>query len=83
MESHIRGLLDQEERSKDIEFKFGKGDEDDNTESGGDGFGHFEDNTCMESIESGYGSEDYTDDDTDDEDQLDYDCKLSDHWVSV
>ena len=30
--------------------------------------GAFEDSTCMESIENGYGSEDYIDDDTDDED---------------
>ena len=81
MKTHIGGLLDQQ-RSKYI--KLGKrDDEDDITESGGDGFGHFENNTCLESNESGYGSEDYTNDDTDDEDQLDDDSEVRDDGVLV
>ncbi len=94
VESHITRLLKQEEYGKDMEIEFGKQDEDTDTESGndsseeggGDGFRHFEDDTFLESDESGCGSEDYTDDETDDEkdsddeDQEDDDC---DGWVSV
>ncbi len=89
--SHIEELLKQED------------DEDTNTESGndtseeggGDDFRHLEDNTFLESDESGFGSEDYTDDGTDDEedsddedhsddeDQEDDDCEVINDWVSV
>lgn len=98
VESHIRGLLKQVELSKDRNIGFGKGDDEDtDTESGndssedggGDGFRHFEDNAFLESEESGDGSEDYTDDesddeeDSDDEDQVDDDCEVIDDWLSV
>ena len=46
MESHIGGLLKQAERGKDINIEFGKRDDKDtHTQSGGDAFRHFEDNT--------------------------------------
>lgn len=97
VESHIEELLKQEESGKDVKIEPGKRDEDTDTESGndsseeggGDGFPYFEDNTFLESDESGCGSEDYTDDRTDDEedsdneDQVDDDCEVVDDWVSV
>lgn len=55
----------------------------------GTAFGDSENNTFFESEESGYGSEDYTEDetndkdDTEDEDQVDDDSEVIDDWVSV
>ena len=98
VQSHIVKMLKQEGYGKDIKIKFGKrDDEDTDTESGndsskeggGNGFRHFEDNTFLESDESGCGSEDYTDDETDneedsdDEDPVDDDSEVIDDWVSV
>ncbi len=98
VQSHIEELLKQEECRKDINIEFSKrDDEDTDTESGNDssedggadGFRHFEDNTFLESEGSGYGSEDYTDDESDDEedsddkDQEDDDCEVIDDWESV
>ena len=97
VESHIAKLLKQGEYGKDMEIELGKQDEDTDTESGndsseeggGDGFRYFENNTFLESDESGCGSEDYTDgetddeEDSDDEDQDDDDCEVNDDWVSV
>ena len=87
--SHIEELLNQEEHGKDTNIELGKRDEDNDTESGdnsseegcGGGFRHFEDKTFLESDGSGYGSEDYTDDETedsDDVDQEDDDCEVID-----
>jgi len=96
--SHIEELLKQEDYGNDMKIELGKRDDrDTDTESGndssedgdGDGFRHLEDNTFLESDESGYGSEDYTDDETDDEedsddeDQVDDDTEVIDDWVSV
>jgi hypothetical protein len=96
--SHIEELLKQEEYGKAMKIELGKlDDEDADTESGndtseeggGDDFRHLEDNTFLESDESGFGSEDYTDDeaddeeDSDDEDQEDDDCEVINDWVSV
>jgi len=96
--SHIEEQLKQEEYGKDTKIVLGKrDDEDTDTDSGndssedggGDGFRHLGDNTFLESDESGYGSEDYTDDeiddeeDSDDEDQVDDDSEVIDDWVSV
>ena len=96
--SHIEEMLKQEENGKDMKIELGKrDDEDTDTESGndsseeggGDGFRYFEDNTFLESDESGCGSEDYTDDETDDEedsddeDPVDDDSEVIDDWVSV
>jgi len=96
--SHIEKMLNQEEYGKDMKIELGKrDDEDTDTESrndssekgGGDGFRYFEDNTFLESDESGCGSEDYTDDETDDEedsddeDPVDDDSEVIDDWVSV
>jgi hypothetical protein len=97
VESHIEELLKQEEYGKDMKIGLGKQDEHTDTESGndsseeggGDGFRNFEDDTFLESDESGYGSEDYTDDETDDEEdsddevQVDDDSEVIDDWVSV
>ena len=98
VQSHIVKMLKQGEYGKDIKIEFGKRDDKDtNTESrndsskegGGNGFCHFEDNTFLESDESGCGSEDYTDDETDneadndDEDPVDNDSEVIDDWVSV
>ena len=92
VESHIGGLLKQNERSKDINIEFGKrDDEDTDTDSGEDAFRQFEDNKFLESDESGYGSENYTDDETDDDEDSDdenqvddeCECEVIDDWVSV
>jgi hypothetical protein len=98
VESHIEELLKQEGCSKDINIEFGKRDDEDtetesgndsSEDSGGDGFRHLEDNAFLESDGTEYGSEDYTDDETDDEegsddeDQVDDDCEVIDDWVSV
>ena len=65
MHSHFEELLKQEEYRKDINIELGeRDDKDTGTESGnnssedggGDGFRHLEDNTFLESDESGYGS---------------------------
>ena len=62
---------------------------DSSEDGGGDGFRRLGDNTFLESDESGYGSEDYTDDETDDEedsddeDQVDNNSEVIDDWVSV
>ena len=79
--------------SKDRNIEFGKGDDgdidaesgNDNKEDSGDGFRHFEDNTFLESEESVYGSEEYTDDGTGDEEDSDEDddCEVIDDWLSV
>lgn len=50
---------------------------------GGDGFRYFEDNTFLESDESGCGSKDYTDGETNNEDQVDDESKVIDDWVLV
>jgi len=90
VESHIAKLLKQEEYGKDMKIGFGKQDKDTDTKSRNDsnkedsrdGFQHFEDDTFLESDESGCGSEDYTDDETDnkedsdDKDQEDDDYKV-------
>jgi hypothetical protein len=100
--SHAEGLLEQEKYRKDIEIELIKrDDEDTDTQSendsskdgNGDGFRRLEDNTFLESDESGYGSEDYIDDETnnredsddeeDSEDQVDDDSKVIKNWVSV
>jgi len=95
--SHIEELLKQEEYGKAMKIELGKRDDEDtdtesgndSSEGGGDGFRHLEDNTFLESDESGFGSEDYTDDenddkeDSDDEDQEDDDCEVINNWVSV
>ena len=102
--SHIEELLKQEEYGKAMKIELGKlNDEDTDTESGNDtseeggggDFRHLKDNTFLESDESGLGSEDYTDDETDDEedsddedhsddeDQEDDDCEVFNDWVSV
>lgn len=68
VESHIRGLLKQKERGKDINIDFGKlDDEDTDTDGGEDTFRQFEDNKILGSNECGYGSKDYTDYETDDD----------------
>ncbi len=94
MHSHIKELLKQEDYGKDMKIELSKRDDrDTDTESrndsskdgDGDGFRHLEDNTFLESDESGYGSEDYTDDETndeedsDDEDQVDDDTEVIDN----
>ena len=92
--SHIEEQK-QEQYRKDMTFELSKrGDEDTDTENGNDssedggGFRHFDDNAFLESDESGYGSEDYTDDETetegsDDVDQEDDDCEAIDELASV
>jgi len=96
--SHIEGLLKQEEYRKDMKIELDKRDDkntdtesgnDSSEDDGEDGFRHLEDNTFLESDESDYGSEDYTDDETDDEedsddeDQVNDDSEVIDDWVSV
>ena len=101
--SHIEELLKQKEYGKTMKIKLGKlNHEDTDTESGndcseggGDDFRHLEDNTFLESDESGFGSEDYTDGETDNEedsddedhsdneDQEDDDCEVINDCVSV
>ncbi len=80
MHSHIKELLKQEEYGKAMKIELGKlDDEDADTESGndtseeggGDDFRHLEDNTFLESDESGFRSEDYTDDETDNKEDSD------------
>jgi len=105
VESHIEELLKREEFRKDIKIELGKRDEDtdtdtesrnDSSEDGsGDGFRYFENNTFLESDESGCGSKDYTDGETDneedsddegdsdDEDQVDDKSEVINDWVSV
>jgi len=102
--SHIEELLKQEEYEKAMKIELSKLDNEDiDTKSGNDtsekgganDFRHLEDNTFLESDESGFGSEDYIDDEiddeedsddedhSDDEDQEDDDCEVINDWVSV
>lgn len=76
MHSHIKDPLKQEEDRKDMRIELGKRD-DAGTESwndsseDGDNYRHLEDHTILESVESSWGSEDYIDDETDDEENGD------------
>ena len=90
--SHAEELLEEEKYRKDIKIELGKrDDEDTDTESendsskdgDGDGFLHLEDNTFLEIDESGYGSEDYIDDETDDGEDSDDEDQVDDDWASV
>ena len=90
--SHIVGLLKQEEYGKDVKIEHGKrDDEETDTESendssedgGGDGLRHLDDNTFLESDESGYGSEDYIDDETDDEENSDDEDQVDDDYEVI
>ncbi len=78
--SHIEELLKQEEYEKAMKIELDKLDNEDTNiesgndsseESGEDDFRHLEDNTFLESDESGFGSENYIDDETNDEDNDD------------
>ena len=94
MHSYVEELLKQEKYRKDIKIELGddeNGDTESENDSSEDGDG--EDNTLLESDESGYGSEDYIDDETDDktkdeedsddEDEVDDGCEVIDDWESV
>lgn len=80
-------MLKQEEYGKDMKIELSGNDS--SEEGGGDGFRYFEDNTFLESDESGCGSEDYTydetddEEDSDDEDPVDDDSEVIDDWVGI
>ena len=83
--SYVKGLLEQEEYRKDTKIESKKRDSeesdtesenDSNKDGGGDGFQHLEDDDLSESDESGCGSEDYIDDETDDEEDSDDEGQL-------
>lgn len=80
MHSHIKELLKQEEYGKAIKIEVGKLDNKDtetesrndtSKEGGRDDFRYLEDNTFLESDKSGFGSEDYIDNETDNKEDSD------------
>ncbi len=78
--SHIKKLLKQEKYEKDMKIELDKRDDkniniknknDSNKNDGENDFRHLENNTFLESDESKYGSENYIDDETNDEEDSD------------
>lgn len=89
VQSHVEEQLEQEECREDEHSKRDEKDSDtesrndSNEDSARNGFHHFEDNIFVESDKSGFGSEDYADEENDDEEDSDDENQDGDDYEVV